>query len=194
MAKIRFQVSTPDAIHISLAGTLNYSYLPLADAALHFETECHSTCEIGPMPPVLYQITFSGSGYETAVESYKLSLGEVKSYAFVPEKKFATEKIGTIRSDETIMTSLLDNASSHSFGEFMPIGILPSGKVYVLRTQDSISEVGILTTEKFISLFRLPVAVETANFDLTKQFLIFHLPDGKIFISTLDGAKSFSFP
>lgn len=72
VAKIHFRIASSDIFHITLAGTLDYSYLPLADAALHYDIECHSECTIGPIPPVSYTITFSGSGYETSKQSYTL--------------------------------------------------------------------------------------------------------------------------
>ncbi len=193
VAKMHFRIASSDVFRISLAGTLDYSYLPLADAALRYEAECRSECTIGPIPPVSYEITFSGSGYETSKESYTLQLGEEKIYAFVPEKKFATQKIGSLQVDQTMLASLLQNATTHSLGDFSPIGVLPSGKAYVFRTQHTVTEIGILTVEQFIPLFSIPIMMKEAHFDITQQFLIFHTTDDTVYVSSLDGGVPILF-
>ncbi len=64
-SSMQFHIAQETPVTITLEGTLEYDYLPLADSVLRFDQTCLMYCETGPIAPALYRVTISGSGYET---------------------------------------------------------------------------------------------------------------------------------
>lgn len=73
-SSMQFHIAQESPMTIMFEGTLEYDYLPLADSILRFEQTCLIYCETGPIAPVLYRVTISGSGHETIRETYRLSV------------------------------------------------------------------------------------------------------------------------
>ncbi len=193
---MQFHIAQEAPVTITLEGTLEYDYLPLADSALRFGQTCLIYCETGPIAPALYRVTISGSGYETMWETYRLSVWEQKEFHIIPEKKILSEKIANLSSLDITLPEIIEERITKLgiLDTLTPIGMDFSGKTYVTRMIDGHREVSVITDDTMYSVFPLWEGEEWVYLDRSRQFFIVPMTERGQYIISWDGLRTEIFP
>lgn len=187
-ASIQVGVTNSDIFQVKLEWTLDNKYLPLADTFLEFQKECSRECIFSPIAPLHYTLTLSSSGKVTLIDEIEVGIWEDKlvNYTFQEDIEFIQYQDWLIR-DAANANSVIENASKMDTNHtYKLVWIDKNNNIFAERSSTFIRELGIVTLDKFTSLYIIPEGVWDISLDLTLQYFVAPLYTDKMLVLSLD--------
>ena len=193
-SSITFQFpATGEEYNLLLEGTLEYSYLPLADKMLIFRERCKDTCTL-TVPPSNYTLTITSVWIDDIWDVIRIDFSAKQVYPVQVNKKFNYSSYTLEPVDTILEQSLLDNANTHFWWKYWHIGTTSSWDYLTLREVGDISSIGITTVEWFQSIQQLPFFPMNIWLDSSRRYIIIDRSEDDRFISSIDGNDTIVFP
>lgn len=191
---IAFVVEGNTEFRVKLSGKFSFKYFPLFDKIFEYESLCHGSCIFSPIPPILYDVTLSSSGYAQVNDRIKLSLGTVEKYYPKLVPTLVLERVGHIDKDSAYSELLRSDISSRFWPRYDLIWEDRSWTPFVLRNLVDQIMVGKISGDTISRIWTLPWVPVRAFLDQSRSSSIFEKKDSSKLITSLDWKKSASFP
>ncbi|MBX9809770.1 hypothetical protein K2X92_05260 [Candidatus Gracilibacteria bacterium] len=186
IATVSFTVPSQAEFSVKMVGTFGVDGLPLADTVLFYEKTCVSTCVIGPILPAKYSLTIASKDKISITDDISVDAGAniEKSYTLLEDVPFSL--VGQINADTSSIENFINNAKNNNLGDYKAIGIDIKNRVWVWRSTDSSSQIGILTLEKFSPIKNTNTILLDARMDETRSVIIASVGSEHLILMPID--------
>ncbi len=180
--------ATPDiGFLVEVSGKFNNEYLPLADKIIRKSIVCRKSCNIGPLPPAIYDIVLTASGFEilNLVRSIQRWESVREKVIFHPELRITAVSEGISESsleDEAMIENMKVKNPDSDIHALTRKG----EKLFVEIRSNSMRSVGIIKNDVFNQIYQFKDLSADGYLDQTKSVYI--IPTGStdtlIFLET----------
>ena len=186
IASLAIHGNTGSVFTAHLSGSFWVDGLPLADRVLTYESTCTENCTLSPILPAQYLLTLTSNGKTTITDHFVVNTGNkiTKSYTFYDDAIFT--RTGTLLHENVNIQALLDDAKSQGVGDFTSIGVDIKGRLWVSRTLGTLTQIGILSSERFTLLRNIVTPVSSVTLDTAGSFLVIRLAWSETMLISID--------